>query len=79
MRMWNRHPGFQPHHRADGRLLILLLLALVMLGSLCTAQAEEPLRGVYNPDVPPPLAPEPLAAIPLSVSMRVTTLGTSWK
>ena len=56
--MWNRHPGFQPHHCADGRLLILLLLALVMLGSLCTAQAEEPLRGVYNPDVPPPLAPE---------------------
>lgn len=55
--MWNRHAGLQPHHRADGRLLTLLLLALLMLGCVA-AQAETPSQGVCHPDYPAPLAPE---------------------
>lgn len=56
--MWHRYTGKQPHHRFDGRLLILGLILTLLLGSVCTAQAEEALQGIYNPDVPPPLAPE---------------------
>lgn len=56
--MWNQHAGRQPHHRFDGRLLILGLLALVLLCSLSAAAAETPLQGVYNPDFPPPLVQE---------------------
>ena len=31
---------------------------MLLMGSLCTAQAETPLQAVYNPDYAPPYAPE---------------------
>ena len=58
MRMWNRNTGRRPHHRFDGRLLIASLFALLLMGSVVTAQAEAPLQGVYNPDFTPPVVQE---------------------
>ncbi|MBE5769480.1 MAG: hypothetical protein E7333_07875 [Clostridiales bacterium] len=55
MRMWNQFAGRKPHHRFDGRILILGLLALLMMFSVAAAEEEAPatLMGVVHPDYAP--------------------------
>lgn len=56
--MWHQHFGSKPHHRFDGRVLSFLLVLVLTLGSFAYAEEDTVLKGVYNPDVPPPTVVE---------------------